>query len=523
MHSYFFIFLLGLHFSIFGASSSKKNLFGDKGETSGGFYLLRKQKKDHECVEKTAKNNNCSTFKKNKIAPDRCAKLYKDLCGQHYNNFIYYARKNDDKEFLNYILLRGSEQLTDESPEYFAVACKEGKQDIAKQIIESGLDINRSYQLTISGKYLSNNKEDDTPLGIACKYQQEDVVNELLKRKAPVNVNSPAAGSIYSTNNVTLLMNVSRKWFMLDKSKKKQARIIAALIESGADVHAKDGNGETVLHHVMDSCNPGALAIILHAASNLNKSSKFGITPLMTLCMRRTIQNKLKMLDMLIAAGGAKKVNAPSRCGDTALHFAAENGSEGVCRSLLDADAKPDVQNKYGDTPLMKAAYRGSLETVKLFGSRAKLDVENNEGETALLQALEPSKCPYNSLLPCKNETVKCLLELGAKVNIQTKNGMTPLLKALLLRDSKCIVEALLKYGADVNKKDRYGRPMLFYASSIEMLNLLLEQKNLKINHRNKDGDTLLGRVLDPENMKNLPGFYNETTKELLLSYGAEV
>jgi len=86
-------------------------------------------------------------------------------------------------------------------------------------------------------------------------------------------------------------------------------------IERGADIHAKNKFGETVLHKA-----------VFHPSL------------------------KLTLTDMLISRGA--DVNGASIKGDTPLHYAVRLGREDVVRFLLQKGADPTLESHDGQTPL---------------------------------------------------------------------------------------------------------------------------------------------------------------------------
>ena len=69
---------------------------------------------------------------------------------------------------------------------------------------------------------------------------------------------------------------------------------------------------------------------------------------------------------------------------------AANEGHHTVIPLLLEADAQIDAQNKYGNTPLIKASYYGKEAAVReLLKGNPNLDLKDNNGETALDKARE--------------------------------------------------------------------------------------------------------------------------------------
>ena len=143
-----------------------------------------------------------------------------------------------------------------------------------------------------------------------------------------------------------------------------------------------------------------------------------------------------------------------------------------------------DEQNKEGWTALMLSARNSktdsSEETVKIILEHgAKVNIQEKNGSTALMMAVISSRT--NS----SEETVKLLLEHGAKVNIQEKNGCTALMRAVISSrtdSSEETVKLLLEHGAKVNIQEKNGCTALMMAarysrtlSSEETVKMILE------------------------------------------------
>ena len=65
------------------------------------------------------------------------------------------------------------------------------------------------------------------------------------------------------------------------------------------------------------------------------------------------------------------------------------------------------------------------------------------------------------------------ILDIGEDINSLNKNGITPLIVAVI-RNNEYAVEYLLNRGADVNKKSKYGTSPLDYAATPEIVELLV-------------------------------------------------
>lgn len=115
--------------------------------------------------------------------------------------------------------------------------------------------------------------------------------------------------------------------------------------------------------------------------------------------------------------------------------------------SLLGYNADINLPNKYGWTPLKKAASAGHVNSVKLLlGAGAPVDTEDSEGYTPLMNAY-------------KNPIIaQLLIDAGAAVNHQAhKDGKTTLMWAVTDGEI-AVVKVLLAAGAQDNVRDHYGK-----------------------------------------------------------------
>ena len=90
----------------------------------------------------------------------------------------------------------------------------------------------------------------------------------------------------------------------------------------------------------------------------------------------------------------------------------------------------------HGRTALLTAAFEGNFENVKnLIEKGADVNVEKKDGKTALLLASGNSK---------GFQIVQYLIQNGANINAQTKDGYSPLMWAAYNGNTK-IVKELIK------------------------------------------------------------------------------
>lgn len=202
---------------------------------------------------------------------------------------------------------------------------------------------------------------------------------------------------------------------------------------------------------------------------------------------------------------------------------ARANDVEKVC-ALLDRGADPDVQVRYYEPVLFRAALNGNTEMARLLLERgADPNIQDDRDVTPLLEATDRGHV----------EIVRLLLNAGAKPDLASSHGRTPMSSAtshqrheivdLLLNAGvkmnlieavqACrigIARELLATGADVNQTGKYGETALKYAvarNSIELVDLLIAH-SVSVDALSDDGVSALmwltrddveivGRLLD--------------------------
>ena len=283
--------------------------------------------------------------------------------------------------------------------------------------------------------------------------------------------------------------------------------LVQLLLDRGAEVDAKNREGETALYgvftgdygvNVKDRLNDRLkiAKLLLDRGVDVDARSGFyGFTAL----YRAVNCGCVKVAELLLNGGAT--VDLPTFYGAAPLHVAAKSGHFDLVRLLLNHRAEPNIRDYGGRTPLHKASRKGYLGIVQLFLDRnIDPNVEDNRGRTPLHRATGRGRrdvvnvllnggadvnasargCrAFTSLFMCSNcEIAKLLLDHGAMIDVMDSSGSTP------LRDAaewgrKDKVELLLDRGADVNGKDRGGwTPLRFAAVNkhLEIVRLLLDR-----------------------------------------------
>ena len=250
---------------------------------------------------------------------------------------------------------------------------------------------------------------------------------------------------------------------------------IAILLNEGANINARDGNGDTPLHSVTrgrffnaeaNKHKKPIVAMLIAAGANINARDLggggvdiySGKTPL-----HLAARSNPELVPVLLAAQPkrffAKKanVNAKDSGGRTPLHLAAGNSSESAVSALLAAgahvNAKTTETNPGGYTPLHIADNAPIVSALVEAG--ADVWEKDSDGNTPLHWAASGND----------SKVVSALLAAGVPVNAINNNDGTPLHKAASY-GKVAIVSALIAAGANVNAVNNYGDTPLLRAVS---------------------------------------------------------
>ncbi len=230
---------------------------------------------------------------------------------------------------------------------------------------------------------------------------------------------------------------------------------IKYLIDKGADLSARDEYGNTPLHLAALHCRDEAVELILQVNPNINALNKDGDSPLSL----ATVYGTPKTLGLLLSNKADKYIR--DRQGNTLLHIAAIRGNIEKIREILKYGLPIETTNDARQTPLLSAAmkYKNDAIINCLLDSGANIETVDSTGRGVLHVA--------------NSSNIKSLLHRGADVNLQDKDGNTPLHNIFLaLSRSKVFYPSLkenaklfLEAGADLNIKNNKGKTPLDLAA----------------------------------------------------------
>jgi len=217
--------------------------------------------------------------------------------------------------------------------------------------------------------------DNNTPLQAAIQEGQTEIVEFLLKHGADANQEVDASRS------VPLLLA-------------RDAEMARILLEYGADINRRSGcQLETALHRAVIQDNWELVELLISRGADVNAKDSNGETPLH--CAAGAA--RIAMFRLFLQKGADMDIEDFSQ--RTALHHAAASASAKMVRFLIDKSADPNARDKHGMTPLHTAASKSFIpygeakirwsekfgETVDtLINSGADVNALSEEGKTAL-------------------------------------------------------------------------------------------------------------------------------------------
>jgi ankyrin repeat protein len=249
--------------------------------------------------------------------------------------------------------------------------------------------------------------------------------------------------------------------------------IVQLLTEKGADINAKDKDGNTALHYARDSQIVGYL---LTHSENVTESqfvSKFDYLD------SDTIKLLLEKYDYADAA---------DKDGETPLIKAVSNSKNGmeITKLLLEYGADPNKQSNTGVTAMMRAAYNAYPKIMKvLWEHGADPSIKDHQGKTV-------KKYNYHHKFE-----VDYLLEW---MQTKKKDPVESLFVGIEYSDIELVKKAV-KNGADTNSREQNGRSrflgftpfhLAVYYGYTDIIKFLVEQGGADVNSRSPEGSSLV-------------------------------
>lgn len=349
--------------------------------------------------------------------------------------------------------------------------------DVVYKLIEHGFDVNlrgthgtalhsaiRVGNLELAealfkagGQLNATDDSSTTPLHLAVQTKNINCVEWLLGKGCDVNPvdatwgRTPLHWAAHFTNTeiLKLLILFGADLNVLDKNgcapwtlavTNKNLQTLDVLF-SEQSVNVRDAKMKMPLHWACRSGFTDGVDFLLKKGSNINAKDSEGITPLMdALALRQTqIAEKLiihKDID----------VHIQDTKGRTALHWSCRTGSKSCTQLLLHRGADCNIRDFSNITPFQEAvAIRHSGVAMSLIEcGNFDINVRDWRGRTPLHWVSR------TGLASC----VQLLINAGADVNCQNREGRTPLMDAVLAGELGVMKVLLKNLDINVNQVD---------------------------------------------------------------------
>jgi ankyrin repeat protein len=299
------------------------------------------------------------------------------------------------------------------------------------------------------------------------------------------------------------------------------ARLLAQLVERGAQIDSRDQGGMTPFLAAVQANNEDAVAFLLDHGVDINEHDNLGRNALHFLAENPRVDSSRLFTTLLARGANTDATTVPGFRSDpagvevTPLHEAAFNNEPELVRLLIDHGANVNAATTAGDTALDIAVLAEHIEIAQtLLSSGAAENASGAQPSTVLYQAVAWKRAEavrflvdHHFSLETKDtarsetalhaaardgsiELLDLLIGAGANLAAVDRMGRTPLHLAVSSDQTEAAAH-LLAHGASVATMDRSGFAPIYYAKSDKMTSLLVEYHAKLPFHSTLEGDAL--------------------------------
>jgi ankyrin repeat protein len=222
---------------------------------------------------------------------------------------------------------------------------------------------------------------------------------------------------------------------------------VRKLLDRGADVNARDAEGNTPLILASFYAGPECVQLLIETGADVNAANRAGVTPLI-----RAATNYEKT-HVLVTAGAQVRVR--TALGNTPLILAARRaGNARTVQFLLDRGADATERNEAGVSPILAGAASGDVETVRLLlDAGARVDDFPNSNPPAAVDFVAGMRTPL-MWAASRNDTLMIRLLLDHRADPDRSTFFGNPLSHACWHDNFEAAELLLARGAKVSARD---------------------------------------------------------------------
>jgi len=325
---------------------------------------------------------------------------------------------------------------------------KNGHEDIARLLVDSGADISASTPSGPGGM---------AALHCAARDGYEFLTAELLRKGAYFETKTDAG-------ETALHMAVENG----------HIKIVIQLLDSGADIEAQDNVGKTPLYPAVVNKDRAMIQLLLERGASMETKDDLGRTIIFTAI-------ETGQLDIIhILMDRALDIHITDIRGQGLIHYAAAIGLETIVQLFLDDIERED---DFGRTPLHIAADAGHKDVVQLLlKANANVEARTFSGQS-----------PLHYVAAAGNASIaKLLLDHGANIKAHDNYGASILYTAATAGEpAEAVVDLLVK---EIERKFKLGRTLLHHtvmAGDTNMVRRLI-LKGADLDARTAAGETPL-------------------------------
>jgi ankyrin repeat protein len=376
---------------------------------------------------------------------------------------------------------------------YGATALQQGAEHGHKSVVQ--------FLLSMGAEVNTSNERGETPLYWAARNGHKTIVELLISCRATALTKDiegwTALDWAAAGGNSDLLKTLLKYGAdVVEDDGKVKALLLATgagheltvqtLLESGAEINARDSEGSTALDWAVPSGNENMVRLLLCNGANVKSKDEYGNTAM------HWATPYMALVRLLLEYGA--EVDARNDKRQTALCWAAQDGPVEVAELLLENKANIDAQDVYGFTALHRAALRGRKGMVRLLLEKgADPNIMDKDRWTPLHVAASKRYDDLAELLrnyvengeeilhlvrlQQQDSRKQALLEQAAEEKGEASTVLTGLRAAIQERQFGRS-QLLLDRGADVDGKEVGGFTALILAASVgdlQAMQLLLE------------------------------------------------
>ena len=366
----------------------------------------------------------------------------------------------------------------------------------AALILGGGESDNKDYayfETAVSDRNLNERFEDgQTPLHIAAICNHVAIEKYLLVNEADHTVQDSSGSSalheavrygnidvikalLDSGANVNAKDNLGKTPVMIISPREKAQEIYKLLISYRADLTEKDMFGDTVLHNaIMVNSDVETVAILTNNGADINTRNKEGVTPL-----HIAIQKDNPAVARLLTENGAD-IHTVDAKGKSSLVMALSGSQQMLEAVVIEKNAM--TVDSDGNTPLHIALINDApLSKVQYIISLTNdVNIRNRDGNSALFLAVIKNRRKVGELLLAKN----------ADIFSTNTNNNSPLRLALRYPS----IQEWLITSKTIRATDGSGNTVLHYAAEWQYIDSIssLVLKGADISAKNGNGETCL-------------------------------